>query len=276
MSKIGQPYTSGSWVVKPGNEEDFVARWTEFTGWAVANASGAESFVLIRQDADPRRFVLELLDELKAAGQEVNSARLGEQTVARTVCRHAVKANDPLSGPELENLVEDLRGRSADGLRSELRAEYSAARTAQRTGGTFETWLDDQLDHHRRHQRAEHPRQPPRPLLLPQSHRRLGNGQSGRQTAAGRRLPDRGLRPGDAGVAEWRGAEEPDRAVESLSLAGLRPPRSSDGACKADITLFRSGMNGKERLTADADTELQPGDVIEVALRPEGVDIAAQ
>jgi DNA mismatch repair protein MutL len=58
---------------------------------------------------NPRRFVLELVDELKAAGQEVNSLRLGEHTVAKTVCRHAVKANDPLAGPELENLVEDLR-----------------------------------------------------------------------------------------------------------------------------------------------------------------------
>jgi DNA mismatch repair protein MutL len=59
--------------------------------------------------ADTRRFVLDLVDELKAAGREVNLARLGEHTVAKTVCRHAVKANDPLSGPELENLVEDLR-----------------------------------------------------------------------------------------------------------------------------------------------------------------------
>jgi DNA mismatch repair protein MutL len=58
---------------------------------------------------DSRRFVLELVDELKAAGQEVNSLRLGEHTVAKTVCRHAVKANDPLGGPELEKLVEDLR-----------------------------------------------------------------------------------------------------------------------------------------------------------------------
>jgi len=58
---------------------------------------------------DARRFVLELVDELRAAGQEVNSARLGEHTVAKTVCRHAVKANDPLTGRELENLVEDLR-----------------------------------------------------------------------------------------------------------------------------------------------------------------------
>jgi DNA mismatch repair protein MutL len=59
--------------------------------------------------ADPRRFVIALLDELKAAGREVNSSRLSEQTVAKTVCRHAVKARDPLAGRELENLVADLR-----------------------------------------------------------------------------------------------------------------------------------------------------------------------
>ncbi|MGA3162774.1 MAG: DNA mismatch repair endonuclease MutL [Verrucomicrobiota bacterium] len=58
---------------------------------------------------DSRRFVLDLVDELKAAGREVNLARLGEHTIAKTVCRHAVKANDPLAGAELENLVEDLR-----------------------------------------------------------------------------------------------------------------------------------------------------------------------
>jgi DNA mismatch repair protein MutL len=59
--------------------------------------------------SDPRGFVLALVDELKATGQEINSLRLGEQMVAKTVCRHAVKANDPLAGPELEKLVEDLR-----------------------------------------------------------------------------------------------------------------------------------------------------------------------
>jgi DNA mismatch repair protein MutL len=58
---------------------------------------------------DTRRFVFDLVDELRAAGREVNLARLGEHTVAKTVCRHAVKANDPLRGAELDNLVEDLR-----------------------------------------------------------------------------------------------------------------------------------------------------------------------
>ena len=64
-------------------------------------------------------------------------------------------------------------------------------------------------------------------------------------------------------------------AEEKLQLAGLRPPRSSDGASKADMDAIRADL-GLERRPADTDTELQPGDVIEVALRPEGVDIAAQ
>lgn len=58
---------------------------------------------------DARNFVLGLIDGLKAAGDGVNSMRLGEDVIAKTVCRHAVKANDPLGGPELENLVNDLR-----------------------------------------------------------------------------------------------------------------------------------------------------------------------
>jgi DNA mismatch repair protein MutL len=64
---------------------------------------------MVKAPDDARRFVLELIDELKAAGQQVNAQRLGEHTIAKTVCRHAVKANDPLGGPELENLVNDLR-----------------------------------------------------------------------------------------------------------------------------------------------------------------------
>ncbi len=59
--------------------------------------------------AQPRQFVLELLDGLRAAGQEVNPLRLGEEMVAKTVCRHAVKARDPLQERELENLLAELR-----------------------------------------------------------------------------------------------------------------------------------------------------------------------
>ena len=61
------------------------------------------------QASDARQFVLEVVDELKATGQAVNALRLGEHVVAKTVCRHAVKANDPLEGAELDRLLEDLR-----------------------------------------------------------------------------------------------------------------------------------------------------------------------
>lgn len=59
--------------------------------------------------ANPRQFVINLLDELKATGEGVNASRIGEEVVAKTVCRHAVKAHDPLKNEELEKLIEDLR-----------------------------------------------------------------------------------------------------------------------------------------------------------------------
>ncbi len=58
---------------------------------------------------DTRRFALELVDAMKAVGQGINTMRLGEDMIAKTVCRHAVKANDPLREAELQNLVDDLR-----------------------------------------------------------------------------------------------------------------------------------------------------------------------
>ncbi len=63
-------------------------------------------FVRVR---DPRRFAFDLVDALKSAGQGVNSMRLGEDMVIKTVCRHAVKANDTLAKEELEKLLSDLR-----------------------------------------------------------------------------------------------------------------------------------------------------------------------
>ena len=59
--------------------------------------------------ADSRKFVVELVDKLQAAGEGVNALRLGEDGIAKTVCRHAVKANDALREEELEQLVVDLR-----------------------------------------------------------------------------------------------------------------------------------------------------------------------
>ena len=63
-------------------------------------------FVKVSQ---PRRFILELADELKAAGQTVNALRLGEQPLPRPFAAMPSKPTIPLAGPELENLIEDLR-----------------------------------------------------------------------------------------------------------------------------------------------------------------------
>jgi heme-degrading monooxygenase HmoA len=44
-------------VGQRGSEEDFIDRWTTFTQWSLNNADGAESFVLIGDTGDPRRFL---------------------------------------------------------------------------------------------------------------------------------------------------------------------------------------------------------------------------
>jgi DNA mismatch repair protein MutL len=67
-------------------------------------------------DALPPYFRLEnihqifrnIVDELRQTGEQVHARRLGEDKIATTVCRHAVKAHDPLRGEELRALLEQL------------------------------------------------------------------------------------------------------------------------------------------------------------------------
>ena len=49
-----------------------------------------------------------IIDELRQTGEEVHARRLGEDKIATTVCRHAVKAHDPLRGEELRALLRQL------------------------------------------------------------------------------------------------------------------------------------------------------------------------
>ncbi len=67
-------------------------------------------------DAVPPYFRLEnlaqtfrrIVDELRQTGEEVHARRLAEDKIATTVCRHAVKARDPLRGEELTALLAHL------------------------------------------------------------------------------------------------------------------------------------------------------------------------
>jgi DNA mismatch repair protein MutL len=58
--------------------------------------------------SDPAQFMRKVIDDLKSAGNSTSPIRLGEEMIAKTVCRHAVKANDPLHYPEIEQLIRDL------------------------------------------------------------------------------------------------------------------------------------------------------------------------
>lgn len=67
-----------------------------------------ESLPPFLSGADPSRLLQEVIDNLKSASNSTSPLRLGEEMIAKTVCRHAVKANDPLRQEELEKLIRDL------------------------------------------------------------------------------------------------------------------------------------------------------------------------
>jgi DNA mismatch repair protein MutL len=58
--------------------------------------------------SDAAQFMRKVIDDLKSAGSSASPMRLGEEMIATSVCRHAVKAHDPLGYPEVEKLIRDL------------------------------------------------------------------------------------------------------------------------------------------------------------------------
>jgi DNA mismatch repair protein MutL len=57
---------------------------------------------------DPAGAVRQLVDELRSITQGTSRLRLGEDVIAKTVCRHAIKANDELRAAEIDQLIHDL------------------------------------------------------------------------------------------------------------------------------------------------------------------------
>jgi DNA mismatch repair protein MutL len=58
--------------------------------------------------SEPAQFMRKVIDDLKSATNSASAMRLAEEMIAKSVCRHAVKANDPLRYPEVEKLIRDL------------------------------------------------------------------------------------------------------------------------------------------------------------------------
>ena len=49
-------FTTGTWRAKPGQEDDFVAAWTDFASWA-SGFEGVGTLRLARDLSDPEQFV---------------------------------------------------------------------------------------------------------------------------------------------------------------------------------------------------------------------------
>jgi DNA mismatch repair protein MutL len=58
--------------------------------------------------SDPSQLLRDIIDDLRETSTQTSKLRLGEDMIAKTVCRHAVKANDILREPELVRLIQDL------------------------------------------------------------------------------------------------------------------------------------------------------------------------
>ena len=56
-----------------------------------------------------KKFILDLLDDLRAAGRELTQADMAEELIASHSCRLAVKANDIVNREEIDHLMDDLR-----------------------------------------------------------------------------------------------------------------------------------------------------------------------
>jgi DNA mismatch repair protein MutL len=72
------------------------------------NAFKIDSLPTFLDVSDPETFMRKVIDGLKSASNGSSAMRLGEEMIAKTVCRHAVKANDPLRYLEVEKLITDL------------------------------------------------------------------------------------------------------------------------------------------------------------------------
>jgi len=72
------------------------------------NTFKVDSLPIFLNASDPAQFMRKVIDDLKSVSSSSSEMRLGEEMIAKTVCRHAVKANDPLRYPEVEKLIRDL------------------------------------------------------------------------------------------------------------------------------------------------------------------------
>jgi len=67
-----------------------------------------DSLPTFLSSSEPGQLLRDIIDDLRETSAQTSKLRLGEDMIAKTVCRHAVKANDVLREPELLRLIENL------------------------------------------------------------------------------------------------------------------------------------------------------------------------
>ena len=67
-----------------------------------------DSLPTFLRSTEPTQLLRDIIDDLRETSAQTSKLRLGEDMIAKTVCRHAVKANDYLREPELVRLIQDL------------------------------------------------------------------------------------------------------------------------------------------------------------------------
>ncbi|HTK81478.1 MAG TPA: antibiotic biosynthesis monooxygenase family protein [Bacteroidota bacterium] len=56
-SRSPQPYTVGTWIVKAGSEQKFIAEWARFARWTAANQPGAGTGTLLQSRDRSQEFI---------------------------------------------------------------------------------------------------------------------------------------------------------------------------------------------------------------------------
>jgi DNA mismatch repair protein MutL len=99
------PPRDAEWVERNGTILQKMGIGIESFG---GNSFRVDTLPAFLEIADAADFLRRVIDELTATSRSSSPLRLGEDMIAKTVCRHAVKANDPLRYPEIEKLIRDL------------------------------------------------------------------------------------------------------------------------------------------------------------------------
>jgi DNA mismatch repair protein MutL len=93
------------WIVTNAQTLEKMGFALEPFGTSTLKIDGIPQF--FRTD-DPSVAIRQLVDELRSMTASTSRLRMGEDVIAKTVCRHAIKANDELHRPEVEKLLRDL------------------------------------------------------------------------------------------------------------------------------------------------------------------------